>query len=360
MGFGDETIPPGEEAAIDRVLRASEQLLDRTTDPVRRDQHPKQHGCVRAEFTVLDDLPETHRVGLFREPRTYSAWIRFSNGGQTDDRKPDVHGMAVKLIGVEGDKVLDEERDATTHDFVMVDNPIFFLPDAIAYGNFSTALLKAKGKEPSVLYSALSFLPGKAREMGTVALLYFLPARIGQFLKLIRFVSKRLGSPLAARYWSTTPYAFGPGGGMKFSARPTLGPVEPAAGASADYLRGAMVEHLSRADAVFDFQVQLQADPDAMPVEDPTVAWDEGKSPFRTVARLRIPAQEFAIPELLAFGENLSFTPWHAIADHRPLGGINRTRKRVYAILSRLRHELNCATMREPTPEHAPDRSFPR
>jgi hypothetical protein len=350
MRLGDETIPPGEDAAIDLVVRASEQLLDRTTSPVRRDQHPKQHGTVRAEFTVLDDLRDTHRVGLFREPRTYPAWVRFSNGGQQDDRKPDAHGMAVKLMGVEGQKVLDGQEHATTQDFVLVDNPVFFLPDAVAYGAFSTALLKAKAKEPSSLYSSLFFLPAKARELATVALLYFVPARVGQFLKLLRFVSKTIGHPLATRYWSTTPYAFGPGGAMKFSARPTLEPVRPPASASAEFLRQAMVEHLSRSEALFEFQVQLQEDPIAMPIEDPTVAWDEARSPFVTVARLRIPTQEFATADQLAFGEQLSFTPWHAIIDHRPLGGINRTRKTVYSKLSRLRHELNGAPMLEPTP----------
>jgi hypothetical protein len=137
---------------------------------------------------------------------------------------------------------------------------------------------------------------------------------------------------------------------MKFSARPTLDPIAPPAAASADYLREAMVAHLARADAVFEFQVQVQEDPVAMPVEDPTVPWDEARFPYRTVARLRIPAQEFDTPERRSFGENLSFTPWHAIAEHRPLGGINRTRKKVYTVLSRARHELNSEPMHEPTP----------
>src|SRR4051812_1228309 len=30
----------------------------RTTDPGRRGQHPKQHGCVWAHFEVLTDIPE--------------------------------------------------------------------------------------------------------------------------------------------------------------------------------------------------------------------------------------------------------------------------------------------------------------
>ena len=292
MELGEEQIPPGEDEAIVQVVRVSEQLLDRTTSPVRRDQHPKHHGCVRAEFRVLPELPETYRVGLFREPRTYPAWIRFSNGGQQDDRKPDAHGMAVKLMGVEGPKVLDGERDATTHDFVMIDNPVFFLRDVIDYGVFSSALLKAKGKEPSAIRSSLFFLPAKFRELGTVTFLYFLPRRLSEFGKLLKFVGKKIDNPLTTRYWSTTPYRFGPGRAMKFSARPVAGPTPAPAGGSPDFLREAMAVQLARGDVEFEFLVQLQTDAGSMPIEDPTVPWDEAlrrisRSPaFRSRSRI--------------------------------------------------------------------------
>jgi hypothetical protein len=85
-----------------------------------------------------------------------------------------------------------------------------------------------------------------------------------------------------------------------------------------------------------------------MPVEDPTIPWD---APYQKVATIRIPPQTFDTPEQLAFCENLSFTPWHALPEHRPLGGINRARKAVYAAVSAQRHELNGVPEREPTPE---------
>lgn len=347
--LGEESIPPGEDAAIERVVAASRALLDTRARPVRRGQHPKHHGCVRAEFAVEADLPPEYHVGLFREPRTFPAWVRFSNGGQQDDRKPDAHGMAVKLLGVEGEKVLDDERNETTHDFVMVDNPVFFLPNAIAYGEFSSELLKAKGKEKSTVHALLGFLPEKARELGTVALLYFVPWRLGEFGNLSRFVNKRIASPLSTRYWSATPYLFGRGLGMKFSAVPEA-PVAPVpAGGTEDYLREAMASHLKAGDAVFRFQVQLQKDERGTPIEDPTIDWERSGAPFRTVATIRIPSQEFDTPERMTFCENLSYTPWHALPEHRPLGGINRTRKRVYSELSRRRHELNGVPRSEPT-----------
>src|SRR5262249_50680255 len=108
------------QQAAHRVVGASRTLLDSDGRPVRRGQHPKHHACVRARFVVEPSLAPGYRSGLFQPGKVYDAWVRFSNGVQTDDRKPDAHGMAVKLVGVEGPKVLEAEKDATTHDFVMV------------------------------------------------------------------------------------------------------------------------------------------------------------------------------------------------------------------------------------------------
>src|SRR5262249_38860820 len=121
-----EQVPPGEEEDIAAIARISDVILDKDRHPVRRGQHPKHHGCVRATFTVESNVPSDLKVGLFREPRTYPAWIRFSNGSQDDDGGGDIHGMAIKLMEVAGQKVLDEERDAQTQDFVLMDNPAFF------------------------------------------------------------------------------------------------------------------------------------------------------------------------------------------------------------------------------------------
>jgi hypothetical protein len=85
-----------------------------------------------------------------------------------------------------------------------------------------------------------------------------------------------------------------------------------------------------------------------MPVEDPTIEWSETDAPFVPVARITIPRQAFDSPEQMLFCENLSFTPWHCVDAHRPLGGLNRLRRSVYETISRVRHELNHAARKEP------------
>jgi hypothetical protein len=110
-----------------------------------------------------------------------------------------------------------------------------------------------------------------------------------------------------------------------------------------------MVNQLASRNAVFDFAVQFQIDPNKMPIEDPGITWDETLSPFRRVATLTIPAQTFDTPERREFGDNLSFNPWRCLPEHRPLGGISRARRQVYEALSKFRHETNQAPRVEPT-----------
>jgi len=374
--------------AINQIAQASRKLLDTDRRPVQRDQHPKQHACVHARFVVGKDLGDGYRQGLFQHERVYDAWVRLSNGGQQDDRKPDAHGMAIKLMGVEGPKVLATERDATTQDFVMVDNPTFFLRGALEYGLFSDVLLKAGGKEPSSLYNILGFfLNGPMRSLATLVLLSLVPGRFVTFLRLIKFARKRIANPLTSRYWSTTPYKFGETC-MKFSAvpaelpegSPADGPsddsydgladfLKPAVasepvttrpkGDSPDYLRRALSRSLAVRGAVFLFQVQLFKDDKTTPIDDPTVPWPEDAAPFHTVARIWIPKQVFDTPGRMAFGENLSLTPWHAIPAHEPLGEINLVRKDVYSKLSALRHRLNGIEPREPNPSDPDPTNLP-
>jgi Catalase len=105
-----------------------------------RDTHPKAHGCVQAEFRVEDNLPPHLAQGVFVPGKRYPAWIRFSNGfpdATQPDAKANVRGMAIKLLDVPGDKILPEEREAQTQDFILISHPVFFIDDAARYLTFT-------------------------------------------------------------------------------------------------------------------------------------------------------------------------------------------------------------------------------
>lgn len=334
--LGEETIPADEAAHIAElaaILRSIQEERDRRKKPVPRNVHSKQHGCVRAELTVEPGLPAELRQGLFREPRTYPALLRFSNSKVTDDRLPDAHGLGIKLLDVAGEKLLPEKRAAATHDFVLIDHPVFFVRDVADFIPLAHDFRRLMCGGPL----AKGLVVAKA----AVSPDY-------RFRLMRQTLAKRPDDPLAARYWSASPYRFGVGA-VKLSLRPRPEAPAPPAAPGADKLRLAMAARLRDREAGFDFLVQLQTNAVTMPVEDPTVVWDEAESPWRKVASLRIPKQRFDSPEQMAFAEGLSFTPWHAIEEHRPLGGINRARRAIYEAMSARRRELNGVATREPT-----------
>ena len=116
-----------------------------------------------------------------------------------------------------------------------------------------------------------------------------------------------------------------------------------------DYLRNAMVAALAEGDVDLDFRIQLQTDPHLMPIENNAVLWPERLSPRVSVATLHLPRQKFDSPEQIKFARELSYNPWHTIAEHRPLGNQSRARRRMYLTLSELRQRLNDVPHREPT-----------
>ena len=81
----------------------------------------------------------------------------------------------------------------------MVDNPTFFLRDAVEYGGFSDVLLKARGKEPSSLYNILGFvLSGPVRVAGNRFLAFPFPVA-APHLSSVDQVRRASGSPTRSR-----------------------------------------------------------------------------------------------------------------------------------------------------------------
>ena len=333
---GREEIPPDEPDAIKSILDTLEAAVKKEyaagSRPAWRDAHAKAHGCVKADFSVKADIPADLRRGVFAATRSFTAWIRFSNGDgkPQDDRIRDGRGMAIKLTGVDGPKLLAEEAEAKTQDFVMINSPAFFIRNASDYVSFMRA---SKYHVPFAFF-----------------LTHWHELRVARAI-----VEETVGEVFEQRYFSMTPYLLGQRY-IKFSARPvdcgTGAALVPSVALPPDdpnYLRDRMIAWMSSKDACFTFAVQPQTDPATMPVEDPTIVWDETKAPFIEVATIRIPKQRFDSEAQQTFCENLSYTPWHALAEHRPVGGINRIRKVVYEGISVLRHELNKAPRVEPT-----------
>jgi len=331
--------------------------------PALRDAHPKHHGCVRATFVVADDVPAKLRHGVFAEPRqVYPCWVRFSNALKVrHDLAPDARGMAVKLMGVEGSK-------SRTQDWLMVSHHAFFARDATEFVDFPAVVSDVKFKMRAWLRIAWFFLNPRRGW-----------PRLGGLVALFRSL-KPTWNPVAMHYFSQTPYRLGPAQVMKYSVRPSEArPLGRRVGIwlralaylvvsnvggmkqSHDMLREALIERLRQGAASFDFCVQVRDAPtgaeERQRIEDDAVAeWNEEEFPLVKVAEIRVLqlGEDFDAGAMMEFGQHLSFSPWHHVPEHEPVGSINLARKVVYERISDLRHELNRKVPREPLPHETP------
>ena len=330
LKIGHEYVLPEEDQIIQEMIDEMKEQMERMYEEkiMKRQVHTKMHGCVKAIFKVEPNLDEDLRVGVFKEPKTYHCWVRFSNS-QTEpakDKKKDIRGIGIKLMGVPGEKILTEKRHETTHDFLMMSSETFFSKNIQEFRATLRSSVQ-RSKLPFILYML------NPKNWGLIKRLF------GSFIKC--------DNPLAIPYWSTQPYRFGtPDRAVKYYLKPSPENVIVNENLKEyNYLRINMAQTLNDHAIEFDFYVQFQTNAEEMPIEDPTVAWD---SEFIKMGTLIIPAQEFDRNQQMRDGENLSFNSWHALPEHRPLGSFNRARKRAYTAMSAFRHEFNQKEDNEP------------
>jgi hypothetical protein len=332
--LAEERLQPGEEAQLEAIISAFNAQMRRLWNPryFERGGNTKTHAMVRAEFVVRNDVPERLRHGIFAEPKTYKAWVRYSGPGPI--WCPDIDdigflSMAIKLMGVPGPKLMDDEK--FTQDLFATSAPTFVTPDTRA----NAQLQKWSYVNAPVFY----FFNFQA------------PHILDSLMNSLW--TKTQTSPLETEYFSTVPYLLGEGQAMKYSFHSRLRSRTPVPNLPGrppdDYLRDAMVKTLARQDVEFDVCVQVQTDPFLMPIENAAVNWPTRLSPRVPVASVRIPRQTFDSPEQIAFARVLTYNPWHSIPEHQPLGNVSRARRRLYWEMSQLRIQMNQLRQYEPT-----------
>jgi hypothetical protein len=336
LAIAQEKLMDDEERFTDSIIASFNTQMRDLWKPggFERGGNTKTQGIVRGEFIVHDDIPPHMKRGIYARPQTFRAWVRFSGPGPYITPDIDDVGfmsISIKLMGVPGPKLMDEEK--FTLDMFGVSTPTFVTPDAKA----NAALQKESVKNAQIFY--------------------FVNLHDSHVLDLVMqsLFIKTQSSPFEAPYFSCVPYLMGEGQAMQYSVWPKSKrrtpiprlPLRP----PDDYLRQAMVASLDEGDIEFDIRIQMQTDPHLMPIENAGVLWPEALSPRVTVATLRLPRQKFDIPSQMEFAKKLSYNPWHTIADHRPLGNQSRARKRMYWELAKLRHEMNAVPHYEPDGE---------
>ena len=342
-----ERVPDGEPQAIADIIasmtRESEIVAARHGHAVRA-SHAKSHGLLKGTLEILPNLPEPYRQGLFAAPGTHEVLVRLATGpGEIlPDRVATHRGMAIKVLGVDG--AMLPGHDARTQDFVLASGPAFPQPDAAGF-LASMKQLEAATPLPAAAKAAVSTV---ARAASAVL------GAVGVSSNTLDFFGHPPIHPLAETYYSQAPLRFG-----DYVAKLAAFPASPEqlamaetsldVAADPDALRHATAGFLHEHGATYELRAQLCSDLAAMPIEDATVVWPESESPYVTVARITLPAQDACAPARQAcMDDAMSFRPAHSLAAHRPLGSLMRARLQTYAALSAFRHTRNGVVPREP------------
>lgn len=348
---------PSFETPEDGELRTTEELIEtmlKISSRVNEDEghafrsvHAKGHGILRAELEVLIDLPATLAQGVFARPQRYPVVVRFSTppGDLLDDRVSTPRGMAIKIVGVEGERVAGTEGQVT-QDFLMVNGPAFLAPGPKSFSRSAKLLAATTDKAEGTKIALSATLRGVESLIEKAG---------GKSATLTALGGHPLTHLLGETFFTQVPMLYGP-----YMAKLSIAPVSPELLAlkdapldvrdRPDAIRDAVIEHFARHGGQWDVRVQLCTDIESMPIEDASVEWPQEQSPYITVARLTArPQQAWSAARVTAVNDGMAFSAWHALAAHRPIGSIMRVRKAVYDAAARFRSERNRTPVSEPT-----------
>ncbi|WP_137152537.1 catalase [Devosia sp. FKR38] len=292
MSGADE---PAKFARQAELIRTAHQLTNQRHGKGRF-LHRKPILGAAARLDVLPNLPPEASHGVFATPGSHEALVRLSNGSFDiqANTKPDIHGFALRILGVAGPGALGP---ATDHqDFLLINHDRFNAIDSDSFVEFATL---AADNQAKALWTLL-------RRHG-----------LGGLLARLKDLQQTMGKPFAGygaeTFNTVSPHAIGP-----YAARVLITPETTAAMQGKD--PGAdIAQKLAAGPIHYAVQLQFYTDPKATPIEDHRVVWS---GPLLTVARLTLLAP--------ADVETLQFDPWGGLADHRPLGEIMRARKAAY------------------------------
>ena len=314
-----EVIPTDEDARFERYAAQLAQLQAQNAiaGTPGRAPHHKGTGAFEASLEILADLPAHARHGLFAKPARYDALVRFSNGAsrvQKDDAG-DVRGIAVKVLGVDGPKVLGTAR---TQDFLAILSPATPFRNADEFVAMVWAARNPALALPRVLgalgFRGLGLLRQPARRHRPAGDVARHPPASSSALPI------QCG-PYAARF-ALTPVSAP-------DAAPTSGP-DPAcarrrsrrcscARDPSSTLSSCSSSRTKRARPSRMRRSTLARGRRAVRARGASWCW---RSRTRRASRDARP--------LHARVEALSFDPWHALVEHKPLGNMMRARKHAY------------------------------
>ena len=347
-----EVLEDDEQETIDQLITTMTGIQQKTYADgghAIRSVHAKSHGLINAQLIVPANLPPSLAQGLFAKAGTYPVVMRYSAvpGDVLDDNVSTPRGLAIKVMGLEGPRLPGSEG-ATTQDFVLVDGPAFGAPTAKKFLGTLKQLAGTTDKGPGLKKVLSTALQGVEKLVEAVG---------GKSGTLIALGGHPKTNVLGETYYTQVPLLYG-----DYIAKLCIAPVSAGLKSLTDAkvdlddkpdgLRGAVVDFFAASGGEWELRVQLCTDLETMPVEDASVAWPEDESPYVAVARIVAePQGAWTAERSKLVDDGMAFSPWHGLAAHRPLGGVNRARKPAYEMSKRFRAEHNGVAVAEPAKE---------
>lgn len=343
-----EQVQPDEQQLVDSILASMARVRKAVSDRHRhglRDAHAKSHGVVRGEL-VIGDLAGPLRQGMFAMPGIYPVIVRFSTapGDLQGDRIPTPRGMAIKVLGVSGERLLAGDH-SHNQDFLLVNHPVIPFGHVKAYWEAQQLLEKGDGSPEALLRIAAAIARGASQ---------LLKAAHVDVPSALQAVASSNHHILGETFHSMAALRYGDHV-AKLSCAPLSDAVRALTGQAIppergdQALRDAVVEFFGSRGAEYELRAQLCTNLTDMPVEDASVEWREALSPHQPVARLVVPPQNaYSDARRIYADDVLAFSPWRGLAAHRPLGSIMRIRRAAYEQSSQFRHTMNATPQVEP------------
>ncbi len=344
-----------EHVIFDELSRTMQHITRTMASRYRhayRPVHAKSHGVLVGTLEVLAGGPPELRQGLFAEIRTYPVVLRFSTnpGDMLADNVSSPRGLALKVLNVDGEKVANHV--GTTQDFVCINANAFAAPDPEAF----LKQIKQFDKGLDVPEGAKHAISVAARTTNAVLKAVHLPSAT------LEGIGAAAVHPLGESFSTVSPLRYGDYV-AKIGFAPGSNNLKALTGKGIDLGQdyNALEEEIKRffrhESGVWDVKVQLALTPPTgtaleegdFPIERADKPWPEDQSTWQTVARITVPAQmSYSDARQLFVDEQLSFSPWHALAAHQPLGGIMRSRLKAYEEARKYRAQRNAREIVEP------------
>jgi hypothetical protein len=331
---------------LTQTLESISQTTFKDSGHATRSVHAKSHGLLRAELRVLDDLPPVLAQGIFARPGSWPVVMRFSTvpGDMLDDSVSTPRGLAVKVVGVEGER-LENSEGAVTQDFLLANGPAFPTPGAKKFLSRLKLLAFTTDKAPTLKKALSAVFRGAEKAIEAAG------SKSGTLRALGGHPETNI---LGETFYSQVPILFGPYM-AKVSIAPVSAPLMRLTDAPVDLadkpngLREAVIEFFAATAGEWELRVQLCTDLKTMPIEDASVRWPEERSPFIAVARITAQPQcAWSEARSQTIDDGMAFSPWHGISAHRPIGSVMRVRKMAYEMSAKFRADHNQRRIEEP------------